>query len=420
MKKNYTIPIALFCFLFNAVLSFAQCSTAVTNISGSTSICAGNTTTLTATHDGDNVYWFDAATNGTLLFTGNPYQTTALNGTTSFWAESRKQTLGAAIPGGAKPAPTSTSTSSVVSATSPWGLVFNVTQSFKLNSVDVFLASTTAGSLVINLRNSSNATLQSWTVPTPAGGTASSPVQFTVPLNYTLPVGNGYRLVAVSSPTMIRDLTTAPFPYAIGTVGSVTQGTINNSLTSNPGVYYFFYNWNYSPVLNCVSARQQATVTVTTTSPPTGDAQQLFTPGETIADLDVTGTGLQWYSDAAGTMSIPTSTVLTEGTTYYVSQTLNGCPGTLLAVTAVTVLGLDSAVFNKLRYFPNPVTGTFSLQHIQSGSQIEIYSVLGQQMASKIYDSDRVILDFSTFESGLYLVKITSGNETKTIRVIKK
>ncbi|MBT0609246.1 immunoglobulin domain-containing protein, partial [Aequorivita echinoideorum] len=71
---------------------------------------------------------------------------------------------------------------------------------------------------------------------------------------------------------------------------------------------------------------------------PIGDANQFFVGSKTLADLDVEeyvhSTGLNWYSDAAGTVSIPETTPLVNGTTYYVSQTVLGCESPLLAITA--------------------------------------------------------------------------------------
>src|SRR5690606_5472617 len=58
--------------------------------------------------------------------------------------------------------------------------------------------------------------------------------------------------------------------------------------------------------------------------PPVGEAQQPFCTGETIADLIAGGQNLAWYSDPAGTNPIPTSTVLVDGTPYYVTQTIGG------------------------------------------------------------------------------------------------
>ena len=51
------------------------------------SICSGTTATLTAgaITTGATVKWYDAATGGSLLFTGNPFTTPTLTATTSYW-----------------------------------------------------------------------------------------------------------------------------------------------------------------------------------------------------------------------------------------------------------------------------------------------------------------------------------------------
>jgi hypothetical protein len=44
----------------------------------------------------------------------------------------------------------------------------------------------------------------------------------------------------------------------------------------------------------------------------------------TVADLQATGTAIQWYANASGGSPLPTSTTLTNGDHYYASQTVNG------------------------------------------------------------------------------------------------
>ena len=422
MKENYFKIKALIVLLGITSAFYGQdCTNSITNSDGPDTLCSGNPATLTATSNGDQVYCFNVATNGTLLHTGSPYQTNSLSNTTSFWVESRKTVTGSPVTGGAKTAPTGTAGSSVVATTSPWGLVFNATQSFVLNSVDVFITSTTAGSLVINLKDSNQTVLQTLTVATPPGGTGANTVQFTVPLNFTIPVGNGYRLLAVSSPSMIRDLGTNSFPYPLGTVGSVTQGTINNSLTSNPGVYYFFYNWNYSPIATCTSTRQEVAVTVTPSpSVPTGTTPQAFTSGETVADIEVTGTNLTWYSDSAGTTSIPTTTPLVDGATYYVSQQENGCSSALLGITVSSSLSLGETSFNNFKYYPNPVNDRLFIRNSEEIASVEVFNLLGQKLVSKKTDTTVSEIDMSSLSKGSYLLKINSLlGESKTVKIIK-
>jgi hypothetical protein len=45
----------------------------------------------------------------------------------------------------------------------------------------------------------------------------------------------------------------------------------------------------------------------------------------TVADLSATGTAIQWYANSTGGSALASNTSLTSATTYFASQTLNGC-----------------------------------------------------------------------------------------------
>jgi|ADGO01.1.fsa_nt_gi hypothetical protein len=64
---------------------------------------------------------------------------------------------------------------------------------------------------------------------------------------------------------------------------------------------------------------------------PTGETTQTLTEGQTLADLVVGGANLTWYSDASLTEEIPATTEAVDGTTYYVTQTIDGCESEALA-----------------------------------------------------------------------------------------
>ena len=84
----------------------------------------------------------------------------------------------------------------------------------------------------------------------------------------------------------------------------------------------------------------QAVLTVNTTPAPTGAASQSFCSSGSpqISNISASGTGIIWYSAASGGSILAGTTFLVDGTTYYASQTLNGCESpTRLAVT-VTVI----------------------------------------------------------------------------------
>lgn len=61
-------------------------------------------------------------------------------------------------------------------------------------------------------------------------------------------------------------------------------------------------------------------------NPPTGDENQELCEGETVDDLDATGTNIQWYATPTGGSPLSPSDVLVDGNTYYASQTSSsGC-----------------------------------------------------------------------------------------------
>ncbi|MEI8204072.1 MAG: hypothetical protein WCH34_13710 [Bacteroidota bacterium] len=76
---------------------------------------------------------------------------------------------------------------------------------------------------------------------------------------------------------------------------------------------------------NSVILNGSAVVTTSYTSPPTGDSVQLLCGNASIANLVSNGMGVKWYDEATGGNLLLSSYSLINGTTYYASQTINGC-----------------------------------------------------------------------------------------------
>ena len=82
------------------------------------------------------------------------------------------------------------------------------------------------------------------------------------------------------------------------------------------------------------SSRLAVAVTIGGAAAPTGTATQSFCSSGLVANLVATGTSVTWFSSSTGGTALSTSTVLTNGVTYYASQTVSGCASaTRLAVT---------------------------------------------------------------------------------------
>src|SRR5690606_24370989 len=111
--------------------------------------------------------------------------------------------------------------------------------------------------IVINLTNESGEVLDTRTLNLPVGD-SSNPILHTLALDFNIAEQGVYNLIAVSSPSLVRESSLGGFPYAVGDVASITQGYPSGILAAS---YYYFYNWNYSSA--CKSPREEVVVTVT-------------------------------------------------------------------------------------------------------------------------------------------------------------
>lgn len=392
----------------------------------SVDICSGSSAVLSATTDGTDVFWYDTADATTSIASGTILQTDMLTADTSFWVEAVNYgDTGTAeeITGGARVAPTGTSGSAVVEVSSPWGLVFDAFEDFTLNSVDVFITQSAGGDITINLLDSDWEVLETSTQTLPSGGSTSTPLQHTITLDFDVPQGDGYRLVATTSPTMIREFSSQHdgFPYDIGTAGQVTAGTVNDT-GGNPTVYYFFYNWTVTTsgttTEQCVSERIEVEVTVTEIpDAPTAEADQTLEEGSTIADLIVDGNNLTWYTDEALTQEVDDATVLTDDTTYYVTQTNGDCEGEATAIHVTITLASNTFEQYGFSLYPNPVKDVLHLQANQPIKAANLYNLAGQKLNITAIENQ---INMNSLTAGSYILQVTIDNETQSFIIVKQ
>lgn len=128
------------------------------------------------------------------------------------------------------------------------GLVFDVTSTFILNSVDVYTNG--AGDVIVNIEDNNGATIYTQTFTVANAGLN------TLTLNATIPPGTDYEMNATGTNAgLYRNTAGGVYPYS-NSVVSIT-GPINNLA----GYYYFFYNWSVSTV-GCTSDLVQVDVNV--------------------------------------------------------------------------------------------------------------------------------------------------------------
>lgn len=84
-------------------------------------------------------------------------------------------------------------------------------------------------------------------------------------------------------------------------------------------------------------SRLAVNITLSNIAAPSGQATQTVCVGSTIADLQATGSNIKWHTAAGGGSALASNVALTNGTSYYASQTVNGCEGSTRLQVTVTI-----------------------------------------------------------------------------------
>lgn len=150
----------------------------------------------------------------------------------------------------------------------------------------------------------------------------------------------------------------------------------------------------------------------------------------------ITDTGLAVYSgsctsltlvecddddSATGNFSLVALTGRTPGEVLYVNVWEYGgdVAGTFQVSAYDASLGNESFDSSSFRFYPNPVNDVLNLSYSQSINKVQVINILGQEVKTVTLDANQAQVDMSNLPSGTYLVKVTSDNQVKTIKVIK-
>lgn len=220
-------------------------------LTSNTVACGPHSYTLNANGVG-NITWHDAS--GATVGTGSSYTTPTLTATTTYSATSSVITAGTNFVSGGPALNTTIGAGGYLNASHY--LIFDVSTAFTLKSVDVYAQSATSSQVTIQLQDNTGAVLQTIS---PTTGTAGLN---TITLNWHIPVGTAYRLVASGTNiNLYRNNAGATYPIAISTVASVTGTDVT---ATAPAYYYWFYNWKVAADAPCYSAASIITTSITT------------------------------------------------------------------------------------------------------------------------------------------------------------
>ena len=369
-------------------------------------ICPDETANLTAAGAGD-LNWYDAATGGTLLYTGSTYTTPTLSSTTSYWVEDEITSA----PVNEGPADNVFGTGSYFSGNQH--LIFDVLSPCTLNSVKVYAGS--SGNRTIELRDNIGTVIQSAVIYIASG-------EQVIDLGWNLAVGTDYQLGTEtgSLPDLYRNSSGPSYPYNVSGLVDIT------SSSAGSGYYYFFYNWELQEP-SCISDRAEV---------------EAFVKPEITANIDPfdnpiclqQGTLTLTASVTGGTWTADCGTCINSSTgefdpaisgigTFTVTYTIDGActissPAT---VEVVSCLGLEKDQLSHVSIHPNPTDGIVIVNTREISSGLIIVSdVLGREVYRYPFNSSQFKLDLSELQArSTYFVKIISDSgETVTVKKV--
>ena len=125
-----------------------------------------------------------------------------------------------------------------------------------------------------------------------------------------------------------------------------------------------------------------------------------------------------------GNFSKVVLSALTPGTTLYIGvwtySSTFGVDGAFQLSAYDASLTNNAFLNSNFTFYPNPVKDILNLSYSQNISKVQVINLLGQEMIVKTMNETQGQIDMSPLSAGTYLVKVTSEDQVKTIKVIKE
>lgn len=300
----------------------------------SNQVFCGTPTVSDLVASGDNIKWYNDATGGVnldagvVLATGNYYASQTNNG-----CESVDRALAAVTVTPIPAAPTGDASQVFCSHENPLLTDLDVT-----GTAIIWYNAATNGQIYEGSNPLISGTYYASQTVNGCESTDRLAVTTTVNTSPDVPTGDAAQLFCANENATVGDVDATGvsvvwFDAASG--GSVvTEAT---SLTDGL-VIYAESNENDCPSAN----RLEVAVTVTDPAAPIAE-DQVFCESGTIADIIVTGTDIKWYNSETSTLELDETTDLIDATTYFASQTINGCESEDRVAVTITIIDLPAA-----------------------------------------------------------------------------
>jgi len=146
---------------------------------------------------------------------------------------------------------------------------------------------------------------------------------------------------------------------------------------------------------------------------------------------NVSGDNYTWfldgtsYTDGGNSSSVN----INQAGSYSVIVSLNGCPSEESDAQVIVVTGFENSLSaNGVNVYPNPVSNKLTLEmsndfNLDKGAHIIITNVNGKEFYSRNYNSlnsRKTEIDMSSYESGIYLLRVINGDKMASYKIQKQ
>ncbi|RAR47456.1 BspA family leucine-rich repeat surface protein [Flavobacterium lacus] len=181
--------------------------------------------------------------------------------------------------------------------------------------------------------------------------------------------------------------------------------------------------YTFTPNSGQCASTTSLTVIVNQAATPSGDSNQTFSANSTLSSIVISPVTVIWYAslnDALANLSpLPSDFLLQDGVTYYAINVDGECRSEPFAVTVSLTLSVANNEFSNFVYYPNPVNSILNIANNTVIKQVEIYSLLGQFIRTKIVNDMAFSIELSDLPKSIYLVKVKSENGSKEFKISK-
>jgi bacillolysin len=366
--------------------------------------CGAAEASLTAEGAG-SLKWFESAESDSVIHTGDSLYLGTISKSTSYYVMSdftQQLKYGGAA---------DNSIGSGRYFTGDQALVFDVHKTCILKSVKVYANG--EKSRTIQLRDEAGNILQQKNILIPDG-------ESRIDLDFLIEPANNYRLGTTTNPDLYRNSNGPSYPYYIDSLITITGST-----ASQPGYYYYFYNWEVAEPA-CFSARKKVNVWIDEPAQSSFSYQQSENKSIHFTNTSLHARVFEWsFGDGEkSTLENPVHIYSSDGHYNVQLKAANACGADSSSQQIQITTGLNEAFENMLLLYPNPVHQQLNLSYPNPERlehHLEIISMHGKCVYRQAFthtDYLNVKIDVKSFAKGLYFVKLTSNKRVLTKQIV--